>query len=474
MVDVVLITCPMVFSNKRARIGDEATNPWMGVLYLAAYLRKNNISVKIYDPGAEKLILSEVINKLKKDSPKIVGLSTLTSGVKSAVEIAREIKKNFGKKIIVGIGGSHINVDPGFISRHANFDFEVVGEGEITLTKIVKKIKRGEKLGKKVFQGEIVKDLDSIPFPARDLIDIYNYFPVEKLGSGEKPTAAIVGSRGCPYLCSFCSRNPEWRTVRFRSAKNVVDEMDAISSEYDGKFSFTDDAITLNRKITLELCEELIKRKRKYRWLGMTRANCVDEELLKKMKIAGCEELFFGVESGNPRVRNQVIRKNLKDEEISKALRLCQKVGIRASVFLMLGFPGETKLELEDTVTFGLRFQPDFIGVHLTLPLPGSDVFNIAAKEGQISKNLVDQYANGELGEGFVENWPIYIPEGMDRNYLLEAKKRAYRKFYLSAEWIFRRIFTWFKDKDALIHDFGLIKTGIHVLIYGRTKNAVA
>lgn len=474
MVDVVLMTCPMIFSKNTALVGDEATNPWMGILYLAAYLEKNNISVKIYDPGAEKLLLSDIIKRLKKDQPKVVGLSSLTSGVKSAVEIAKEIKKNFNNKIIVGIGGSHINVDPDFIKRNPYFDFEVVGEGEITLTKIVKVILKGKKPNKKIFQGEIVKDLDEIPFPARHLINIYNYFPVEKLGSGEKPTAAIVGSRGCPYLCSFCSRNPEWRTVRFRSAKNIVNEMEEIASDYGGKFSFTDDAITLNRKITMDLCQELIKRKCNFSWLGMTRANCVDEELLKKMKEAGCEELFFGVESGNPRVRNQVIRKNLKDEEISKAIKLCQKVGIRASVFLMLGFPGETKKELEDTVDFGLRFQPDFIGVHLTLPLPGSDVFKIAAEEGKIDRNIVDQYAKGELGEGFVENWPIYIPKGMDREYLLQAKKRAYRKFYLSPKWVKRRLKLWFTDRETLVHDIGLVKTGIHVLIYGRSKNAVA
>jgi radical SAM superfamily enzyme YgiQ (UPF0313 family) len=464
----------MVFSKERARIGDEATNPWMGVLYLAAYLEKNGFSVKVYDPGAERLLLSQVISRLKRDKPKVVGLSALTSGIKSATEIAKAIRENFGNKIVIGIGGSHINVDPNFIKRHPYFDFEVVGEGEITLTKIVKAVKAGKKLTKEVYQGELVKNLDDIPFPARHLIDIYNYFPIEKQGSKEKPTAAIVGSRGCPYLCSFCSRNPEWRTVRFRSAKNIVDEMERIAKNYDGKFSFTDDAITLNRKIAMELCREIIKRGCHFRWLGMTRANCVDDELLAAMKKAGCEELFLGVESGNLRVRNQVIRKNLRDGEISKAIKLCQKHEIRASVFLMLGFPSETKRELEDTVNFGLRFQPDFIGVHLTLPLPGSEVFEIAVKERKIPADLVDKYVRGELGEGFVENWPVYIPKGMNQEYLVEAKKRAYRKFYLSQGWIIRRLKLWLTNRETLLHDLGLVKTGVHVLVYGRSKNAVA
>lgn len=474
MVDVVLITCPMVFSKEKAKIGDEATNPWMSVLYLAAYLEKEGVSVKIYDPGAECLLLEDIIEKIRQDKPKVVGLSSLTSGVKSAVEIAKEIKKNFGNKIVIGIGGSHINVDPKFILRHQNFDFSVVGDGEITLCKIVKRVLNDKKITRKIFQGKLVKNLDDLPFPARHLIKIQNYVPLEKRGSLEKPTAAIVGSRGCPYSCCFCSRNKKWRQVRFRSARNIVDEMARIAPDYDGKFSFTDDAITLNQKITLDLCRELIKRNCRFHWLGMTRANLVDDELLTEMKKAGCEELFFGIESGNSRVRNEVIGKNLTDEEIKKAIILCQKHKIRASVFLMLGFPGETKKELEDTVNFGMKFKPDFIGVHLTLPLPGSEIFRIAQKEGQIPNDLIDQYAEGKLGEGFVENWPVYIPQGMTKIDLLAARKRTYRKFYLSPPWIWRRIKLWLGDWEALKHDLTLVKTGIHVLIFGRTPNAAA
>ena len=474
MTDVVLITCPMVFSKERAKIGDESTNPWMGVLYLAAYLEKEGFSVKVYDPGAEGLLLNEIIGRLKKDRPKVVGFSALTSGLRTALQMAQEIKSNFANKVVVGIGGSHINVDPGFVNRHPQFDFAVVGDGEITLSKIVKKVMEGRKLNQKIFVGEMVQNLDDLPFPARHLINIKNYFPREKPGGKEKPTAAIVGSRGCPYNCCFCSRSKSWRQVRFRSAKNIVDEMEEIASDYDGKFSFTDDAITLNREVTLELCEELRKRNCHFHWLGMTRADLLDEELISKMKEAGCEELFFGVESGNLRVRNQIIGKNLTDEEIKKAIFFCQKHKIRASVFLMLGFPTETKKELAETVNFGLKFQPDFIGVHQTLPLPGSEVFKIAVKEGQIFADLIDQYAEGKLGDGFVGNWPVYVPAGMTKEYLLEAKKRAYRRFYLNPRWILRRFKLWFIDKNAFTHDFSLIKTGIYVLIFGRSQNAVA
>lgn len=471
MSEVVLITSPMVLSKEGPAVGDEFTNPWLGVLYLASYLEKNGIKVSIVDPGPEKLLLSDIIRRVKAEKPKIVAISTLTSGIKTAVQMANEIKK-VSPKIKIGIGGSHINVDPTFAKRFPCFDFSVVGEGEATLLEIVHLARKNKRL-KKVYQGKIIHNLDEIPFPARHLIDIYNYFPREKRNSKEKPTASIVGSRGCPYLCSFCSRNPQWRVVRFRSAKNIVDEMEAIGKDYDWKFSFQDDAITLNKKVAMEICEEIISRKLKLRFLGMTRANCVDEELVQKMAQAGCEELFFGVEAGNEKIRNKVIKKMVTDKEIKRAIDLCRKYKIRSSLFLMLGFPGETEKEINDTVNFGSKFNPDFVGVHVTIPLPGSEIFELAKKEGLIPKDIIDRYASGQMGEGFIGNWPIYVPRGLTQEYLYQAQKRAYRQFYLRPRWLWQRFLTYFYSPGNLIHDIGLIKTGIITLLYGSTKNAI-
>ena len=471
MADVILISAPMVLSKEGPAVGDEFTNPWLGVLYIASYLRMNEVTVKVIDPGPERLLLPGILKKIGKEKPKVVGISALTSGIRTAVEIATAIKKKF-KSIKVGIGGSHINVDPTFAERFPIFDFSIVGEGEKTFLDIFEKIKKGEKL-KKVYQGEIIKNLDEIPFPARDLINIYHYFPREKQESGEKPTASIVGSRGCPYLCSFCSRNPQWRLVRFRSAKNIVDEMEQIGKNYDWKFSFQDDAITINRQITLDLCKEISSRNLKIRFLGMTRANCVDEEVIRNLAEAGCEELFFGVEAGNERIRNKVIKKMVTNKQIEKAIKLCRKYGVRSSLFLMVGFPGETKKEIEDTVNFGRRFDPDFIGVHITIPLPGSEIFELAKKGGQVPEDIIDQYASGKMGQGFIGNWPVYVPSGLTEEYLYDAQKRAYRKFYLRPRWFYLRFLSYFKSPANFVHDISLIKTGAHTLIYGSTRNAI-
>ncbi len=473
MTDVVLISSPMSLSVQSTGLGDENSIPWMGILYLASYLENNGISVKIYDPSAEKLTLDEIINKLKNDSPLVVGISTLTSGVRSAVLIAEAIKKEFKKEIVIGIGGSHINVDPAFIKRYPIFDFSVAGEGEFTLTEIVKKIIKGKRLNQKIYHGKILQNLDEIPFPARHLIDIRNYYPREYGKAKNNLSVGIVGSRGCPFNCAFCSRDKKWRKVRFRSGKNIVNEMEMVAKDFGNRFTFTDDFFTFNRKVIENMCDEIVKNGDRFIWNAMTRADCIDEKLIIKMKNAGCDELFFGVESGNARVRNKIIKKNLTDENISKAIRLCRKKKIRSSIFLMMGFPTETKKELEDTVNFGLRFQPDFIGIHLTIPLPGAEIFNIGIKEKMFPKNLVDLYAQGELGE-FMKNWPYFIPSGMNVKYLTEAKKRAYRKFYLSSRWILRRLKIWLFSKQEFKHDLGLVKIGMHILLFGRAKNSAS
>lgn len=474
MIDVILISCPMVLSKTEPfhLQGDETSSPWVGLLYLAAYLKKNNISVKIYNPAIERLSLKDITKRLTKDKPRVVGLSALTTGLRSAVKLAKAIRK-LDQKIVIGLGGSHVNADPNFILRNPFFNFSVAGDGEITFTKIVQLIKKGKRLKQKVFHGKIITDLDKIPFPARHLINITQYHAREKEGLKEKPWLSILGSRGCPYHCIFCSRHPSWRKARFRSAKNIVDEMKLYFSYCDGKFSFLDDTITANRKLILLLCDEIIKRRLKVRWTGITRANWVDEEMIKKMKQTGCEALFFGVESGNERFRNEVVKKQLTNKEIAKAFQLCRKYKIQIHTFLMLGFPGETKDIMEDTINFALRFRPDFIGVHPTLILPGTEIFNQAQNEKKIPHNFFDLYAQDKLPKDIHNNWPLYIPDGMTKKTIMQARRKTYLKFYLSPWWIWHRLRLWFQDNNILREDLSMIKTGIHVLIHGKTKNAV-
>ena len=465
MADVILINCPISFNVTRAS-GDETSEPPLGIMYIASYLEEHGISVKIFDPTAQRLSLGDLLKKIEDEAPLLIGLSALTSSLQSAIQLTNAIKEMKTLDIPIGIGGPHVNVDPGFINRFPIFDFEVVGEGEKTTLNIIENIKKGHSVSG-IYFGEQINNLNELPYPSRHQLDKHFYHPHE-------PWAVMIASRGCPFSCSFCSIPGFNRKVRYRSAKNIVDEMENIYEEFKGNYSFVDDCFSLNRIHTLDFCNEIISRRLKVKWMAMTRADMTDEELIKKMANSGCIELFFGVESGNERIRKRIINKTITDRQIFNAIKLCRKYGIQASMFLMLGFPGETKNEIEDTVNFGTWARADTMGIHLTIPLPGSKLFKQAIKEGLFDKDIIDRYAKSKLGDGFRGVWPVYLPKGISKNELVDAKKRAYRKFYLNPLWILRRIWHDLCSLSRIRQDLRLITTALQALIYGETEKAMS
>lgn len=475
MMDAILINSPIVLKKDKNDListeGDESSNEPLGLLYIASSLLKNNFSVKVLDVAPEKLTLKDILRIISKEKPLVVGISTLTPGIQSAVILAKALKEKFGSKLVVGIGGPHLNSDPSFCKRFPFFDFWVLGEGELAMVKILKKLKKGQKVKGKI-NGEIIKDLNKLPFPSRDLINKENYFREEE--SKKDITATVLGSRGCMFKCIFCSKAPHQRFVRFRSAKNIVDEIEEIYNQGIRKFSFADDTFTLNRKNILDFCQEIIDRKLDINWKAMTRANCIDREVCRKLSAAGCDDLFFGVESGSERLRNEVILKQVKDKEIKRAISLCRKHNIHTNLFLMVGFPTETKLELSDTVNFGNKVAADLIGIRITVPLPGAAVFDYAIENKLIDAEVIDDYASGKLGRGFTGNWPLFIPPKLTLDDLIRAKKQTYRRFYLSYPFMKRRLNHYLKNPARLKEDLGLFKIASRVLSKGKSKGSMS
>ena len=456
MSNVLLIYPPINFKNKIAQTLD-VDRPPLGLLYLASSLEKNNISVRVVDVGAQKISLEDIILIIEKEQCSIVGISAMTPNLQGVLQIAKKIRNKFGDKIVVGLGGAHINGDPEFINRFPDlFNFSLIGEGELTFPKLVKKILNKEPFERINF-GEIVSNLDDIPFPARHLARAASY----------QRNIGMITSRGCPYACIFCCIPAISKKVRFRSVENIVEEMERNVSHCQGEFVFEDDAFTLKKEHTFKLCQEILRRKIKARWSAITRADLVDEPLLEQMHRAGCYELFYGIESGSARIRNQIVQKKLSDDQIFKAISLCNKVGIKSSAYLMLGFPTETKQDLYQTVNFPLKLKMNVIGIHLTHPMPGSALFKTAQEDGLLSKDIIDKFANQQLGEGFRGVWPIYVPKGLSLKDLYKARRIGYYKFYFRPKYIFKRLLTDSKSWKQLKTD---IKVAISLLRYGRSE----
>jgi len=429
--------------------------PPLGILYLASSLLESGVKVGVVDLNALKVGLKESVNLIGKSKPHVIGISATSFQLRGAVQLAERLKEEFENEVVIGLGGAHISVDPDFINRFPIFDFGLVGEGEITFPSLVTRILKGEKV-RGTFYGKQPESLDELPFPDRQLIDAKRYF-------SEKECATILATRGCPYNCIFCSiKGLRGQRVRFRSPRNVVDEMEGIRDQGTRRFWFVDDTFTVNRKYVLKLCEEIINRKLDIEWWCETRTESVDETILKVMRKAGCIQISFGIESGSERIRINIIRKNFTNDQAIRAFRLCKKLDILTEAYLMLGFPTETMEDLYYTANFPAELGADIIGVHITQILPGSDLLALAVKEGKIALDVYDQYAKGELKGSL----PVYVPEGLSLRILQNARKQAYRRFYFRPQFLVSRLT---KDLHSLKELRNDIRVALKLCLEGKT-----
>ncbi|MFH1202710.1 MAG: radical SAM protein [Candidatus Omnitrophota bacterium] len=460
MVDVILIQPQVSFLEKTQTLVPNC--PHLGILYLSSYIIERGFSVKFLDALVEGLSLECIRGILKDEKPKVVGITAMTQNIKGAVQLAKFLKETFGDNFKIVLGGPHVSADPEVINRFPYFDFCITGEADTTFPDLIEKIIRNNESIKGIFRGETPMDLDALPFPRRDIID-YNIYKKKGFWAN-----AIFASRGCPYHCNFCSIPSMDKRLRIRSPRLIAQEIeDAVKVTGIKYIVFSDDALTVKKDFVSNLCEEILRLPFKIKWEAQSRINYIDRTMLRAMRRAGCYKLLFGIESGNEMIRNQVIKKGITDRQIIEVTRLCWQEDIEPDHYLMLGHPTETKKELNDTVNCPLRFKPNIIGVFLTMPLPGAPLFKESIEEGIVEKDVIDRYIKGEYGQGYQGCWPYYIPKGLSYDELIQAKRRAYKKFYFRLNYLFLRlrrdIISWTKIKRD-------IQEGISMLFRTKSK----
>ncbi len=466
MTDVFLIHPPVSFTTQHLENDIVPDCPPLGLLYLAAGVEKIGLTVKILDAIDGCLTTEDIVKLIDKEKPKVVGITAMTMNIRGAVQLSKVIKENSTEECQVCLGGPHASADPNIIDRFPFFDFCIIGEADITFSRIVKEIICDNKKFKGIQKADIPMNLDEVPLPARHLVD-WDYYK-KKRGFWAN---AIMATRGCPFRCIFCSIPAISRKYRTRTPELVVREMEEVYNINGIKtFVFIDDIFTLQRDYVFKLCEEIKNFKIRFRWEAQTRANLVDDRLLKQMSRAGCYKLIFGIESGNEKIRNEIINKRISNKEIQKANELCCDNGIEPDWYLMLGFPTETKRELYDTVNFPLTIKPNpnIIGVHITTPLPGSPLFKHAIEEGIITSDLIDKFIAGELGEGYKDVWPYYVPSKLTIEDLKTSRSQAYRHFYFRPKYIADRIMKDLKSLARLKTD---VVQALSLFAYGRSKD---
>jgi len=393
----------------------------LGLAYLAAVLRENGHDVLIYDADCNvnpsKMDFTRLedsyplyLKSLKENShpiwqemrerihnfkPDTVGITVWTTFAASALRIA-SLCKEYDRSVPVVMGGPHISIKHDEVMKICpDVDFLIRGEGEKTFVELAKALESKDKAkALKNINGilyrqnreivhnpdrEFIQDLDTIPLPARDLLLNKDSYNSEDMG-------LLMTSRGCPYNCSYCATSIWERKTRYRSIDNVINEIKLVIDKYGTRqFTFKDDSFTVNRKRVLELCDRLINEDIRINWDCNTRVNLVDEEILNKMKKAGCNGIKVGIETGSERIL-KLINKRISFEQCKKAVKLFRKVGIHWTGYFMMGLPSETKEDVYQTLKFMKELRPDYASFSVYEPFPGTELFNSGVTKGLVQK----------------------------------------------------------------------------------------
>ncbi len=375
----------------------------LGLCYLSAVAEKEGFDSKVIDLARDSF--DEVKKTIEKEKPSIIGISCWTDIRMNSFEVAKLAKKiDPGIKILMG--GSHATFFPEHLFKLSPVDLVILGEGEETLKEVLRSFKNKKSLSKIkgiVFRsnnklintGErpLIKNLDSLLFPSYNGLDLKRYKGDDRMSRSKYIiNGVMISSRGCPFDCIFCSTCLYWKRMwRARSSKNVVDEMEHIHKMYGiNNIRFWDDHFALDKQRAIEICKEIIKRglNKKISWSTSSRVDCINEEVIKWMKKAGCNKLIFGVESGSPTILKN-INKGFTVDDIKKAFDLCHKYKIFTNASIMIGNPGENDKTIDETISLLNEIKPDnpIEGGSILIVFPKTKIYEDMKAAGKINDN---------------------------------------------------------------------------------------
>ena len=463
----------------------------LSLAYLAAYLKKQGYIVNILDAAAGKITKLnngqwryglnelEVIDRIKNFKPDACGITCNLSLKKDAVFDIAEIIKRVDENIITIAGGIHPTILPLETLENLYIDYVILGEGEKSLLNLLNNLNSGIKhptnidgIAYRSADGHyinpkksFIQDLDSLPFPARDLLPMDFYLERNKnnilYGLGGGRALSVFTSRGCSRRCSFCnvylSHGNKWRP---RSAESVCEELQRLVTDYKAnEIFFLDDDLTFDKARMLKICEGILKRNLNLRWNtpnGLS-VSSLDEEVLTLMKRSGCKNICIAIETGNETIRNKVIGKGLLNDRIFKVVNICKKIRLPTVGFFIIGMPGEKETTFQDTIDMVKKLPLDMIVTSFPYPCPGTRLHDECVKKEYIHPKEYLQLHTGKY------NMPIVETEDFNKATLIRWQKRIYSEFVKSHFWnlFFTSVtlksdfFKWRQIRRFLIEKFG-------------------
>lgn len=421
--------------------------PPMGLLYIAAYAKKaqgRRFDIEVLDTQVERMKSRDIEQALKERKPDVVGVSAMTFLVKDALEVCRLAKKvNPDTHTIVG--GAHPTIYPREMLSQPETDSVVYGEGEITFSEFLDALEAGQSLAGIKGLGykekneiilnpkrDFIVGLDSLPFPDRSLVPHEKYYNL--LGGSKEIMTGLLTTRGCPYHCIFCTKK-DGRLCRMRSPENVVTEIEECAAGGITDFDIIDDTFTVNRKRLLAIAGLIIKKNLNITMDLRARVNHVDEEMIERLAQAGCNRIRFGVESGNPKVLEN-LKKGITLEEVRRAFHLANRAGITTFAYFMLGSPGETEKEIKDSVKLAKEINPDYAQFLVTTPFPATELYRLGMEKGILKGDYWREFSRNPQKD-FTPQW---WTENFTHQELEHLQKKAHLSFYYRPRYVWKQL----------------------------------
>jgi radical SAM superfamily enzyme YgiQ (UPF0313 family) len=437
-----------VFPRKTAKVQANYWQP-LNVLYMGACLEREGHEVLFLDGSF--LSHNTVIRRLKELQPALVGVYSNAFLWPRAKKTAEDIKA-VDERIHVTVGGPYPIAMGKKCLIESAFDSAVVCEGERTIVEIAARVEKGENLegvkgtlyrrGNEVVANPpapLIEDLDSLPFPARHLLENpYLYLPPPG-NYRRKPVAVMMTSRGCDARCIYCFQYGE-RRIRYRSVENVLDEIEHVLEQGYREIRFLDDTFCGDYERAMRIAMEIKKRGLDLTWYVSARVNQVDEPLLRAFKEAGCWAILFGAESGVQKNLN-TLRKGITLEQTRSAVKAAKKAGLKVCLPFIFGIPGETFEEGLKTIDFALELDPDIVNFHTLTPFPGTELYENIEKYGSMSGDL----------ENLTFEGTAFVPYTMTHAEIERLRSKAFKRFYSRPKFIFKKLLEMRSKEDFKI-----------------------
>lgn len=444
-----------IFSHSKVRSAISRGTTPLGLACIAASLIKDGHRVKILDLNLSANPDGFLQKTIKDYKPDFAGITSTTPVIKKAYHISNLIKET-DKNIFVIVGGPHPSALPQEVLKESNIDCVVRGEGDFIFSSIangsffpdlpnISYKENGQIISSRI-QDKVIEDLDQLPFPAYELFDI-NKYSQPRISSRRAPLGYLETSRGCYGRCIFCNKNIHGYRMRMKSVGRVVDEMERMLKLGFKEIHVIDDLFTADMNRAYAVCEEIIRRNLKFPWYprGGVRVDRVNAKLLKIMKRAGCYRIPFGIESGSQRIID-IVGKNISLGRAQEAVSLAKQAGLETECYFMLGLPKESEEDLKQSIGFAIKLDPDYVKFAITIPLPGTKMFDDMAAFGQIKTRDWDKYNFSASPK------EIYQHDNLSWEVIDKYYNIAHRAFYFRLKYLAKMFFKTLAKGTILSH----------------------